>query len=116
MPRLFGATGKRLEVFVPVESGPFYRVESVHISPELADASGKRGRKLRAYSKTEAGSAYSAKALEDLRHAWVGAIQPKRGSEEADSVRSVEISRTLDAESHLVIERIGFNDGPPYIV
>ena len=116
IPRLFRATGKRLEVFVPVESGPFYRVESVNISPELADASGKRGRKLRAYSKTEAGSAYSAKALEDLRHAWVAAIQPKRGSEEADSVRSVETSRTLDAESHLVSERIGFSDAPPYIV
>ncbi len=116
IPRPFRATGKRLEVFVPIESGPFYRVESVHISPELADASGKRGRKLLAYSKTEAGSAYSAKALEDLRHAWVAAIQPKRGNEDADSARSVETSRTLDAESHLVNERIGFSDAPPYMV
>jgi outer membrane protein assembly complex protein YaeT len=116
IPRPLRTTGKRLAVSVPVEAGPFYRVESIRISPELAEASGKHGRKLRAYSKTEAGSAYSAKALEDLRHAWVAAIQPKRGREEADSVRSVETSRTLDAESHLVSERIGFSDAPPYFV
>src|SRR5208282_4073417 len=81
IPRPFRSTGKRLAVFVPIESGPSYRVESVHVSPELAEASGKRGRKLLAYSHAEAGSAYSAKALEDLRHAWVAAIQPKRASE-----------------------------------
>jgi outer membrane protein assembly factor BamA len=30
--------------------------------------------------------------------------------------RSVETSRTLDSETHLVRERIGFSDAPPYIV
>ena len=77
IPRPLRSTGKHLAVSVPIEAGPFYRVGSVHISPELAEASGKRGRKLLAYSKAQAGSAYSAKALEDLRHAWVAAIQPQ---------------------------------------
>ena len=109
-------TGKRLAVAVPVEAGPFYRVASVHISPELAEASGKRGAKLLAYSKAEAGSAYSAKAIEDLRHAWVAAIQPKHVREEAGTDRSVETSRTLDMETHRVLERIGFSEAPPYTV
>ena len=115
-PWPFRSTGKRLAVTVPIEAGPAYRVESVDVSPDLVAASGKHGRKLQAYSKAEAGSAYSAKALEDLRHAWVAGIQPKRAREEATAERSVETSRTLDPETHLVRERIGFSDEPPYLV
>jgi outer membrane protein assembly complex protein YaeT len=116
IPRLFRTPGKRLAVSVPIEAGPLYRVESVGISPELTEASGKRGAKLLAYSKAEVGSAYSARALEDLRHAWVAARTPKHNREEAGTERSVETSRTLDLETHRVRERVGFSDAPPYIV
>jgi outer membrane protein insertion porin family len=115
-PWPFRAAGKRLAVVVPIEAGPTYRVESVSISPELATTSGKHGIKLIAYSKKQSGSAYSAKALEDLRHVWVADIQPKRAREESAAERSVETSRTLDSETHLVRERIGFSDEPPYLV
>jgi outer membrane protein assembly complex protein YaeT len=114
-PWPFRSAGKRLAVTVPIEAGPVYRVESVDVSADLAAASGKHGRKLQAYSKAEAGSAYSAKALEDLRHAWVAGIQAKRAREDV-AERSVETSRTLDPETHLVRERIGFSDEPPYLV
>jgi outer membrane protein assembly complex protein YaeT len=116
MPWPFRTRGKRLAVSVPVEAGPFYRIESIYISPELSQASGKRGRKLLAYSKAEAGSPYSAKALEDLRHAWVAGIQQKQAREDTAIDRSVETSRTLDSETHLVRERIGFSNAPPYLV
>jgi len=115
-PWPFRSTGKRLAVTVAIEAGPAYRVESVDVSPDLAAASGKHGRKLLAYSKAEADSAYSAKALEDLRHAWVAGVQPKHSREEAAAERSVETSRALDTETHLVRERIGFSDEPPYLV
>ncbi len=116
LPWPLRTTGKRLAVSVPIEAGPFYRVESVSISPELTEASGKRGRKLLSYSKAEAGSVYSAKALEDLRHAWVAAIAPKHNREEDGTERSVETSRTLDLETHRVLERIEFSGAPPYLV
>jgi len=116
IPRPLRTSGKRLVVSVPMEAGPSYRVESVNISPELAEASGKRGARLLAYSKAEAGSAYSAKALEDLRHVCVAAIQPKREREEAGTDRNLETSRTLDRETHRVLERIGFSEAPPYTV
>jgi outer membrane protein assembly complex protein YaeT len=116
IPRPLRSPGKRLEVSVPIEAGPLYRVESVYIGRELAEASGRRSGKLLAYSKTEAGSAYSAKALEDLRHAWVASIQPKRDREEASTDRSVETSRTLDPETRRVLERVDFSEAPPYIV
>jgi outer membrane protein assembly complex protein YaeT len=110
------ASEKHLRVSVPIEAGPAYRLESVDVSPELAAASGKHAAKLTAYSKMQCGSAYSAKALEDLRHAWVAAVEPKRGHEEAPTDRSIETSRTFDPEAHLVRERINFTDAPPYIV
>jgi outer membrane protein assembly complex protein YaeT len=116
IPRPFCTPGKRLAVSLPIEAGPFYRVESVGISPELTEASGKRGGKLLAYSKAEAGSAYSARALDDLRHAWVAATTPKHNREESGAERAVETSRILDLETHRVRERIGFSDAPPYIV
>ena len=116
MPWPFRSTGKHLAISVPIEAGPFYRVESVHISPELAAASGKHGAKLLAYSRAQAGSAYSAKAIEDLRHAWVAAIQPKHAHGEMDTQHRVEITRVLDSETHLVRESIELNQAPPYFV
>jgi outer membrane protein assembly complex protein YaeT len=116
IPWPFRTSGKRLAVSVPVEAGPFYRVDAVDVSAALVKASGKRGGKLLAYSKSEAGSAYSAKTIEDLRRAWVAGIQQKHAREEAGAERSVESSRTFDSESHTVRERIGFSDEPPYLV
>jgi outer membrane protein assembly complex protein YaeT len=109
-------TEERLAVTVPVEAGPFYRVASVHVSPEVAGASGKHGAKLLAYSNAQGGAAYSAKGLEDLRHLWVTAIHLKRKGEDGLAERNVESSRTLDSETHLVHERIEFSDAPPYLV
>jgi outer membrane protein insertion porin family len=116
MPWPLRASGKRLAISVPVEAGPFYRVESIAISPELVAASGKHRAKLVAYAKTLAGAAYSAKSMEDLRHACVAAVQPKHLLEEAATGRSVETSRSFDPQSHLVRESIAFSDAPPYLV
>ena len=110
------ASGKRLAVAVPVEAGPFYRVESIAVSPELVKAGGKRRVKLLAFSKTQSGAAYSAKAMEDLRHAWVAAVQTDHARQESVADRSIETSRSFDSQAHLVRENIGFSDAPPYIV
>jgi outer membrane protein assembly complex protein YaeT len=116
IPWPFRTTGKRFAVSVPIEAGPYYRVESVYISPELAKAGGSHQRKLLAYSKAEAGSAYSAKAFEDLRHAWVADIQSKQTRKLTAADRPVETSLTLDAQTHVVRERIAFSDAPAFIV
>jgi outer membrane protein insertion porin family len=116
IPWLHRRTDKRLLVSVPVEAGPFYRIASVDISPELTATSGKHRAKLLAYSKGQAGLAYSAKVQEDLRHAWVPAIQSRHPQEKAIAKRSVESSRAFDSQTHLVRERIAFSDEPPYLV
>lgn len=106
-------TEERFAVTVPMEAGPFYRVESVHVGEDLVAASGKRGAKLLAFSETQAGGAYSEKQVEDLRHAWTTAIQPKHPREDA---RGVEASRDFDSRAHTVRVRIGFTEEPPYVV
>jgi outer membrane protein assembly complex protein YaeT len=116
MPWPLRASGKRLAVAVPVEAGSFYRVASVNVSSELAAAGGKHSAKLLTFSKTQAGGAYSAKAMEDLRHAWVAAVESKHGREETGAERSIETSRSFDPQAHPVRERIGFSDAPPYLV
>lgn len=106
-------TEERFAVTVPMEAGAFYRVESVHVGEDLVAASGKRGAKLLAFSETQAGSTYSEKQVEDLRHAWTAAIQPKHPRED---VRGVEASREFDPRAHSVRVRIGFAEEPPYVV
>ncbi|HYL63636.1 MAG TPA: POTRA domain-containing protein [Candidatus Methylomirabilis sp.] len=111
-----GKPAKRLSVIVPMEAGPFYRVESVNIEHDLIQVSGKRGAKLLAFSQTQPGGAYSAKAVEDLRHAWATAIQPKRPPQGGGTARTVEASREFDPRAHRVYVRIDFSDAPPYMV
>ena len=116
MPWPLRTRGERLAISVPIEAGPFYRVESIAVSPELVKAGGKHGAKLLAFSKTQSGATYSAKAMEDLRHAWVAAARPSHASEEAATDRSIETSRRFDPQTHLVREGILFSDAPPYVV
>jgi outer membrane protein assembly complex protein YaeT len=109
-------TQKRLTVSVPIEAGPLYRVKSVEIAEDLIASSGKHGPKLLAFSKANTGLPFSVKALEDLRHAWIAAIQPKHTRAERTEVRSVASTRILDAETRTVRAQIGFNNAPPYLV
>jgi outer membrane protein insertion porin family len=115
-PWPFRKTGKRLAVSIPIEAGPYYRVQAVDVSAELTAAGGKHIAKLLAFSKAQAGLPYSAKAIENLRHAWVAGVQPKRVHEEEIQYRGIETPRTLDPQTHEVRVQIGFSDSQPLIV
>lgn len=105
-------SGKRLSVAVPIEAGPFYRINSVTVDPDLAAASGKRARKLLAISNAQIGSAYSAKAAEDLRHLWLVAAQPRRRQNAAGPQRTVGAERKFDTDRHAARLRIAFSNTP----
>lgn len=109
----FRYTAKRLSVTVPIEAGPYYRVKSVTVDPELASASGKHARKLLAISNGQIGSAYSAKTAEDLRHLWLVAAQPRHVHNAARPERTVEADRTFDIASHTARLRFASSDAPP---
>ena len=114
IPWPFRKTSQCLVVSVPIEAGPKYRVKSVVISPELAEAAGKHAKKLLAFSEGQAGSTYSAKTIEDLRHAWVAASHPKHLGERLQA--SIEASRTMDPVTHEVRVRIAPSDALPLFV
>jgi outer membrane protein assembly complex protein YaeT len=116
LPRPFRQTGQRLSVTVPIEAGPYYRITSVTVDPDLAAASGKHAHKMLAISNAQAGSAYSAKTAEDLRHLWLIAAQPRRAQNAAGPQRTVEAERSFDIDNHEARLRIAFSDAPPDIV
>lgn len=109
----FRQSAKRLSIAVPIEAGPYYRVTSVTVDPELAAASGKHSRKLLAISNARIGSGYSAKTAEDLRHLWLVAAQPQHQRSAAQAQRTLEAERTFDIASHAARLRIAFSDAPP---
>ncbi|HKW55902.1 MAG TPA: POTRA domain-containing protein [Candidatus Acidoferrum sp.] len=107
---------QRLAVTVPVEAGPFYRLASLDIASDLVRAGGRRGARLLSFSKAQANAPYSAKALEDLRHAWVAAIQTKNLREDVAAPPGVDLSREFDPQAHTVAVRVAFTEAPPYTV
>lgn len=107
---------QHLAVSVPIEAGPYYRFSSVDVSPALAAASDKRTAKLLAAAKAQAGMPYSAKTIEDLRHLWVVASQPKHPRGNAKEPGSIEAVRTMGTATHEARVRIAFSNSPPDVV
>ena len=116
LPGRCAGTKRRLRVSVPIDAGPRYTVAGVVVDPELIQAAGKHAKKLLAFSEGQAGEIYSAEALEALRHAWVVAAESKRFTGDGIPARTVEASRTLDLDAHVVRVRIANSEMPPYVV
>lgn len=104
---------RRLTVIIPVEAGPLYRFAAVNVSPELANAAAKSRPKLLAFSNSQSGAAYSAKAAEDLRRAWTASVQPRHREKAEPPFLAVELSRSFDPQAHTVQLRIGPANEPP---
>lgn len=116
IPWPFRKRAERLVVSVPVEAGPSYRFNSIDVNPDLAAAAARHGAKLLAYSRAQANSPYSAKTIEDLRHFWVVASEPKRTRDVSSVQGSVEATTTFDTTTREAHVRIGFSEEPPDIV
>ena len=109
-------TETRLAVSIPVEAGALYRFGSIHVSEELGEAAGRSRTKLTGLAAAEVGQPYSAKAIENLRRAWVASVQPKRARGVSNMYRNVEAKRIIDPEARTVRANVGFSDVPPYLV
>jgi outer membrane protein assembly complex protein YaeT len=110
------STRERLKVEIPIEAGPFYRLEPVKASEALAQAATAHRKLPVAFSKAKPGRAYSARDVENLRRAWQARVQPKPGRNEPSSFYNVEAIRTLDATSGSVRIYLDFSSTPPYRV
>ncbi len=108
-------TGTRLAIYIPVQAGSYYRIGSMDASQALLEAGGMRRQKLQTLSRSEIGKPYSAQAVEQLRRAWLAAIQPKPGAQKPAPYQAVDTSRILDPDTGARI-KLDFSDAPPYIV
>ena len=115
----------KLFVSVPVESGPYYRLELVQVSQELRDAVASAREKVPAMPQEfQRGRPYSSRATETLRRAWQSRAQSKPkhatsaegapvGGPEAIGAEAV---RTFDPASHSVRIYVQRSSTPPYLV
>jgi outer membrane protein assembly complex protein YaeT len=108
-------TRVRLDVGIPVEAGPLYRVESVRASEGLAAMKTTRNKTLVALNESLSGHPYSAREIENLRRAWQARTQSKADRENA-SFYNVEAVRTLDSDARTVRIVLDRSLTPPYMV
>jgi outer membrane protein insertion porin family len=106
----------RLDVGIPVEAGPLYRVASVGTGEELARGVTRRNKSLVALTEAPLGHPYSAREIENLRRAWQAHVQPKPRRSEGTSFFNVEAFRTLESEPGTVRIVLDRSLTPPYTV
>jgi len=109
-------TAAHLEVTIPVEAGPLYRMASVKTSDALAQAARSGGKREVVVSDVETGQPYSARGVENLRRAWQLRVQPRSRRSDVAAFRSVESIRTLDAARHTARVTLDLSPTPPYLV
>jgi outer membrane protein assembly complex protein YaeT len=107
--------GVRLDVEVPVEAGPLYRIESVKASESIAQRKMTGNKSLVALNESLSGHPYSAREIENLRRDWQVRTQPKAGRDNA-SFFKVEAVRTLDSDARTVRIVLDRSLTPPHIV
>jgi len=115
----------KLFVSVPVESGPYYRLELVQVSQELRDATASAREKVPAIPReARHGTPYSAQAIETLRRDWQSRVQSKlkhatlaeRAPLGGPAAIGVEAVRTFDPASHTARIYLQRSSTPPYLV
>jgi outer membrane protein assembly factor BamA len=106
----------RLAVAIPMEAGAFYRIDSVATSAALEQAAGIDRAGQPTPGKIARAQAYSAKSVEDLRHAWEARLHAREKRENVEKIRDVRAMRTMDAAARTVRIRLDLSSETPYTV
>jgi outer membrane protein assembly factor BamA len=108
---------ERLEVAIPVEAGPLYRVDEVEVGDALEKAAMQRRKEDAVHSDSERGKVFSAQDIENRRRFWQAVAQPRW---KPDSMGleffSVEARQTMDTTAHKVRVEYDFGPKPGYAV
>jgi outer membrane protein assembly complex protein YaeT len=105
-----------LSLSIPVEAGPYYRFESIVLSPALRQATAVRENEPALSLGMETRSAFSQRQLDKLQRFWMARIQPKESTVDAASYRAVAARPSFDVENHTVRVTLDLSDSPPYVV
>jgi outer membrane protein assembly complex protein YaeT len=107
--------GLRLDVEIPVEAGPLYRIASVKATEAVAQRKTTRNKSLVALNESLLGHPYSARRIENLRRDWQARTQANAGRVN-ESFFDVEAVRTLNSDARTVRIVLDRSLTPPYIV
>lgn len=107
---------ERLSLAIPMEAGPLYRMDPAVPSPELEQAAGAQRRASVAPSAAGVAPVYSAQDVEDLRRFWQMRVHARTKHDNPESLRDVEVDRTIDKAEHKVRVRLDLSAQAPYTV
>jgi len=105
-----------LSVSIPVEGGPFYRIESIAATDAIQEAAKVRGRLPVSLLEGDEGSAFSQQEIDKLRRLWMARVQSRNSRLDSAPAHSVDVLRTFDPENHTARITFDLSDSLPYLV
>jgi outer membrane protein insertion porin family len=116
LPGSHAAADSALSISIPVQAGPFYRLQSITISQALQHAADQQRSKTVSLPALERDRPYSAQEIEKLRRWWLAQLQPRDSKSDSSLYTSVAARQSFNPERHAAHIELDFGDSPPYIV
>ena len=101
---------------IPVDAGPFYRLETVDTTAALEQAVARRRGKPLAFPVTEPGRAFSLEDVDKLRRFYTARLRSGDLKSDTSSFQTVEARPIFDPDRHSVRLKLDLSDSPPYLV
>jgi outer membrane protein insertion porin family len=105
-----------LSISIPIESGPYYRFESITATDALLQAARDRGRTPISVSWQDGSDAFSQEKIDKLQRVWAARVQPRNSELDSFPSHSVDVMRTFDPENHTARVTFDLSDSAPYRV
>jgi outer membrane protein assembly complex protein YaeT len=99
---------------IPVQAGPFYRLESIDLSRAFQQAVEQQSGKPLVFPPIAQERAYSQQEVEKVRRFC--SLRLRSHDSRSDFFQRVDAHPILDPEKHSVRLKIHLNDSPPYLV
>jgi len=103
-----------LALSIPVEAGPYYRLESIETSNTLARAVAPQHAKILFTSAQ--GRSFSLKEVDTLRRFYSARLYANTSTSDSASLQSVVANPLFDPDSHSVHLKLALTDSSPYLV
>jgi outer membrane protein assembly factor BamA len=99
---------------IPVQAGPFYRLESIEASQALEQAIENHSGKPLLFPTVDREHAYSQKEVDKLRRFCSARLRSRDAK--SGSLQSIDAHPIFDPEKHSVRLKLNLGDSPPYVV
>jgi outer membrane protein assembly complex protein YaeT len=116
LPRPHRAAYQGLQLSIPINAGPFYRLAAVEPTESLQHAIASRSGKPLQWREPEQGHAFSQQEVDKLRRFYTAQLRARPRAPEDVSFQAVDAVPLFDTENHCVRLRLAVSDSPPYLV